>query len=42
MCTEMEARKEQFKQSVRGELALANAQQLINVSRVSFMNFGCR
>ena len=27
----MEARKEAFKQSLRSELALANAQQLINV-----------
>jgi len=29
--SDMEARKETFKQSVRSELALANAQQLINV-----------
>ena len=29
--SDMEARKETFKQSLRSELALANAQQLINV-----------
>lgn len=29
----MEARKEAFKQSLKSELALANAQQLINVRR---------
>jgi len=30
--TDMEARKEAFKQSLRSELALANAQQLINTT----------
>jgi hypothetical protein len=37
----MQARKEQMKQQISQELAIANAQQLINVSRrVAFVSVG--
>jgi hypothetical protein len=40
----MQARKEQMKQQISQELAIANAQQLINVSRrtgiIAFVSLG--